>query len=191
MKGKIKLFLVLLMVTSEGMAFLLSFSQTGSNAPNLRVVIIRHAEKPPKGDNLTCQGLNRSLKLPGLLYSRFGIPAYTYIPSVGKGKSTKHSRMFQTIIPMAVKYNLVINSKYDENDSAELAADILEKKGLVLIVWQHSNIPAVARALGVKTDVLKWDDNDYDSIWVITFSNGISSFSTDKEGLNVSPSCPF
>ena len=92
---------------------------------------------------------------------------------------------------MAVKYNLVINSKYDENDSAELAADILEKKGLVLIVWQHSNIPAVARALGVKTDVLKWDDNDYDSIWVITFSNGISSFSTDKEGLNVSPSCPF
>jgi hypothetical protein len=155
------------------------------------VVIIRHAEKPAKGDNLTCQGLNRSLKLPGILYSKYGVPAYTYVPSVGKGKATKHARMFQTITPMAVKYNLVINSKYDENDAVQLATDILEKKGLVLVVWTHSSIQALARSLGIGTTGLNWDSNDYDSIWVISFSNGVASFSTDHEGVTASSACSF
>lgn len=45
-----------------------------------KIVLMRHAEKPPDGDNLSCQGLNRSLALPKVLNETIGIPDYIYIP---------------------------------------------------------------------------------------------------------------
>src|SRR5216683_2463627 len=77
---------------------------------DLRIVLIRHAEKPPKGYNLTCQGLNRSLQLSSLLYTRFGLPVSTYVPTMAQGDSTKHARMFQTVVPFASKYNLILTT---------------------------------------------------------------------------------
>ncbi len=159
-----------------------SFAQT--------VVIIRHGEKPLKGKNLNCQGLNRSLKLPAVLYSKFGIPGSIYVPSLDNNVSTGHARMFQTVIPLAAKYNLTINSRYAETDSATLAKEIKRKKGVVLVVWQHSAIPSIVRALGVQGFDMHWDDNDYDSIWIIRFQNGIAKITFDKEGLVPSTSCP-
>jgi hypothetical protein len=159
-----------------------SFAQT--------VVIIRHAEKPEKGKNLNCQGLNRSLKLPAVLYSKFGIPGSIYVPSLDNNESTGHARMFQTVIPLAAKYNLKINSRYGEMDTATLAKEIRGKKGFVLVVWQHSIIPSIVRALGVQGFKMHWGDNDYDSIWIITFQKGIAKISFDKEGLAPSTSCP-
>jgi len=58
-----------------------------TNLDNLKIVIIRHAEKPVKGDNLTCQGLNRALQLPKMLKDKFGIPAYIFVPAIGLGES--------------------------------------------------------------------------------------------------------
>lgn len=159
---------------------------------DLKVVLIRHAEKPIKGGNLTCQGFNRSLQLPALLKERFGIPSAIYIPSIGMGDSTKHSRMFQTIIPFAVKYNLALISKWEENDSAQLAGEIRQhKKGTVLIIWEHKRIPSIARALGIIDDTLRWPDDDYDSIWILTFKNGSAQLEKEKEGLHPSSTCSF
>jgi hypothetical protein len=158
---------------------------------DLRVILIRHAEKPKKGDNLDCQGLNRSLELPAMLSAHFGVPAFTYIPAIGLGDSTKHSRMFQTIIPFAVKYNLALNSKFGEGDSAGIAGEILQKKGTVLVVWEHKRIVSIARALGVREEPLKWDDDDYDSIWIISFKNGKALLTSTGEGLKPPAACPF
>ncbi|HMI63613.1 MAG TPA: hypothetical protein VK518_22005 [Puia sp.] len=83
--------------------FILHVSAQNSD---LKIVLIRHAEKPAKGYNLTCQGLNRSLQLVPLLHSRFELPTSIYVPNLGQGDTTKHARMFQTIVPFAVKYNL-------------------------------------------------------------------------------------
>lgn len=154
------------------------------------VVIIRHAEKPLKGNNLNCQGLNRSLKLPAVLYSKFGIPAYVYVPSLDNNVSTGHARMFQTVIPLAAKYNLKINSKYTETDTTGLATEIKKQKGVVLVVWKHSIILPIVRALGVKRFNKPWGDDDYDSIWIINYKNGTAKISFDKEGLMPSTSCP-
>jgi hypothetical protein len=164
--------------------------QSLQRSGNLRVVIIRHAEKPLNGDNLTCQGLNRSLHLPAVIFSKFGIPKYTYTPSLGLGTATVHARMFETVIPLAVKYNLVINSQFSEINSAGVAADIIGKEGTVLLVWEHRAIPSIVRSLGVHNFTLTWGDNDYDSIWIINFPKGIATFSTDKEGLLPSSICP-
>ena len=173
-----------------------SFSMLVANArgdtpdPSLRVVIIRHGEKPGDGDNLSCKGLNRSLALPPVLFKKFGIPNHTYVPSLELGKSTKHSRMFQTVTPMAVKYNLAITSKFDEKDTTAAANEVLTKKKTVLMVWGHSAIPDLAKAFGVDTPP-NWVGSDFDSIWIITYPNGKAVFSQDKEGILPSDDCPF
>src|SRR5690349_3025252 len=100
------------------LAFLLlilggSFITSACQKKSLKVVIIRHGEKPDNGDNLNCQGLNRATALPKVLYSKFGTANEIYVPAVNTGNKTKSARMFQTITPYAVKYNLDINSSYD------------------------------------------------------------------------------
>src|SRR5258708_19999405 len=146
-----------------------SYSQTATGMENLKVVIIRHGEKPKTGDNLTCQGVNRSLQLPEVLHAKFGIPAYTYIPAPGLGESTKHARMFQTIIPFAAKYNLVLNSKYEEFDSVNIAKDLLSRTGAVLMVWQHHAITSIVRALGLKPNRLSWGSKVFATSCILTF----------------------
>jgi hypothetical protein len=163
-------------------------SNTG-NKQELKIVFMRHGEKPEKGGNLTCKGLNRSLQLPAMITQKFGIPDYTYVPKLAMGDKTSHARMFETVIPLAVKYNLVINSKYDEKDFTGLAAELKGLKGTVLVVWEHSAIAGVVQALGIG-DELKWGSDDYDSIWIVSFIDGKAKLSMDKEGLNPSNNCP-
>ena len=160
----------------------------------LRVVILRHGEKPEKGYNLSCQGYNRSLALPEIFVARFGVPDFTYVPEINTGKTTKVVRMYQTLVPFAVKYNLLINSNFNENDSADIAIDILEKRGTVLIIWNSSDIPSIARSLGIKDKELVWGEADYDGIWIIDFvkikeGKLQAKFSTAKQNINPSPDC--
>lgn len=162
-----------------------------TNTGDVKIIFIRHAEKPPVGDNLTCQGINRSMLLPAMLVTRFGIPNYTYVPSLGLGNATKHARMFQTVIPLAAKYNLTINTSHGEKDWPGMAADLKSDEGLVLVVWEHKNIIPIVRMLGVNTDGLKWTDNDYDSIWIVTIHNGTAILTKEKEGLNPPQGCSF
>lgn len=169
-----------------------SFSCCAGKAADksLKVVIIRHGEKPEAGDNLSCQGENRALKLPAVLYQKFNKPDHTYIPALGLGKETSHARMFQTVTPFAAKYNLTINSKYGGNDYEDIAKSVLEKKGTVLMVWEHSAIPPLAKSLGVKNPP-DWNDEDFDSIWIINYANGKAEMSMDKEEINPSSECDF
>ena len=162
-----------------------------AQSPDLKIIFIRHAEKPVKGDNLTCQGVNRSLKLPAVIKAKFGVPAYLFVPAMGLGEATKHSRMFQTIVPLAAKYNLTINSSRQEKDSLGMAADLKSRTGTTLVVWEHNNIVPIVRALGVKEADLKWPDDDYDSIWVVTFKNGIATIAFDKENIHPPADCSF
>lgn len=173
-------------------ATLLAACDNDNKAPddNLKVVIIRHGEKPKDGDNLSCQGENRALQLPAVIVQKFGTPSVVYVPALGNEKSTSHSRMFQTASPLAIKHNLTINTKFSAKDNDEIAHSVFKKTGTVLMVWQHSAIPDLADALGVKNPPA-WEDADFDSIWVITYQDGKAELAQDKEGLNPSPSCNF
>lgn len=158
---------------------------------NLKVVLIRHAEKPAQGDNLNCQGLNRSMQLPSVLVKKFGIPNYVYVPNLSAGKGTKRSRAFQTILPLSIKYNLNINSSFDVEDGKNMASDITTKKGTVLICWEHKELTKIIKALGVKSGNLKWVENDYDGIWIVTYQKGKAIFSIDKENLKPKNNCAY
>jgi hypothetical protein len=156
---------------------------------NLRVIILRHGEKPDEGENLSCQGLNRALQLPNVLYNKIKLPDYIYVPSLKTGKGTGVARMYQTIVPYAVKYNLNIDTQFDVSDGNSLAKSVLKKTGTVLIVWEHKTIPDIVQALGVDAGKLKWDGNDYDSIWIVSFKNGKAKLSYDKENINPTADC--
>jgi hypothetical protein len=149
----------------------------------LKIVIIRHGEKPEIGDNLSAQGLQRALQLPTVLYAKFGVPDHIYVPSLGMDVATSHSRMFQTVTPFAIQYNLRINSKFDEKDAAGLAAHVLEKTGTALMVWEHHMINPIVSSLGV-ADAPLWGDTDFDSIWIITFTPmGTPILTHDRQNL--------
>jgi len=79
---------------------------------SLRVVMIRHGEKPSKGDNLCPKGLSRALALPDVLDKKIGVPDFTYVPKLNTGDATSSARMFQTVTPFAVKHNLTINCSF-------------------------------------------------------------------------------
>jgi hypothetical protein len=162
------------------------------NAPdnNLKVVIIRHGEKPADGDNLSCQGQNRALQLASVLHQKIKVPEFIYVPALKTDKNTTHSRMFQTVTPFAVKYNLSINSKYGGDDFAEISKSVFKKSGTVLMVWNHSEIPALAKALGVNSPP-DWADSNFDSIWNITYPDGKAVLTKDTEGINPQQNCSF
>jgi hypothetical protein len=161
-------------------------------AKNLRVVIIRHGEKPPDKDayNLSCKGMNRALQLPNVLYQKFGKPDYVYVPSLTCGTFTDHARMFQTVAPLAIKYNLTVNSEFDEKAATDVANDVKLKEGTVLMVWEHRAIQSIAIALEAK-NAPAWHGKDFDSIWIIDFKSGKPLLTFDKEGIVPSEDCGF
>jgi len=167
-------------------------------APVLRVIIIRHGEKPEEGDNLSCTGLNRALALPAVLHRLLPTPpAATYVPIIGtKDDSTSTARMFQTVMPYAVQYNLCVNSNYAVENAAGLAKELRHQRGAALVVWEHNAIPEIAKHLGIKEE-MEWPDDDFDSIWTIEFSGGGAkgkakhpTLTKSRQGLHPSATCP-
>jgi hypothetical protein len=144
-----------------------------ARAPTLRVILIRHGEKPEEGDNLTCAGLNRALALPAVLGKLLPTPPdHTYVPLIGTdGKKTTSVRMFQTVTPYAVLHNLTLNSDYATDNIKGITKEIRSRRGTVLLVWEHNSIVKIANKLGIK-EVLAWPDADFDSVWTISFSGG-------------------
>lgn len=72
------------------------------------IVVVRHAEKPPAGlGQLTCQGLQRALRLPAWLASNFPPPDAIYAPDPsvrtteihGDGERYDYVRPLVTIAP--------------------------------------------------------------------------------------------
>jgi len=41
-----------------------------------------------------------------------------------------------------------------------------------LICWHHGNIPAMARALGIKDAPTPWPEMQFDRVWRITLTDG-------------------
>jgi hypothetical protein len=161
------------------------------------IILIRHGEKNDPTGNLSCAGFHRAMALPKAMNTKFKQFTAIYVPTVGTGKVTGHSRMFQTVTPLAVQDNLALNSKYAVKSTTELAAELMKKTGNVLVCWEHDNINDICKALGVKGKVDPWPDPDYDSIWIVTFTvsgKGKWKASLDtsgKEGIMPSQSCNF
>lgn len=176
-------------------SFMLFSMQAFCQHSSLKVVMIRHGEKNDATGNLSCKGLHRAMALPAVLNAKFEKPTRIYAPSLSDKKVTGHARMLQTITPFAVQDSLAIDTEFDVDKTSALATEIKTKKGVILVVWEHGNIPGIAKQLGITTPNLQWGSTDFDSIWIVTYAkvNGkwVTTLSTDKEGLNPSSACNF
>jgi hypothetical protein len=182
----------------------------GASAPSLAdstIVILRHGEKPAAGlGQLSCQGLNRSLALPSLLLSRYGKPAVIYVPNPtlkkeDKGSSYAYVRPLATIEPLAIRVGLPISLDWGMADVEPLASKLLESNdGTQIVAWEHHWAERLARRLlqttgGNPEDVPRWQNDDFDSLYVIRIGNSASgarqaTFSHEQQDLNgLSDSC--
>jgi len=167
------------------------YSKPKPDRTALRIVLIRHGEKPAEGDNLSCAGFNRSVKLPAVLKSKFGIPDYIYVPAPSTGKRTTNCRMLQTIMPFAIKYNLAINTDFTVDATDLLTKKIRKQTGTVFVVWEHKQLGDIIKLLGLKDLPGKWKADDYDSIYIITYPKNKAILTVDQEGITTEADCAF
>lgn len=173
---------------------------------DVKLVMFRHAEKPAAGlGQLSCQGLNRALALPGVLLAAYGKPAALYAPNPGvpkddDGTPYNYLRPLATIEPTAIRAELPVNTTWGWKDIAHLQAELLKPShdGQTLYVaWEHHELQDLARAIlkqrgGDPGSVGKWHSDDFDTIYVMTLqTDGGTTFKIEKEGLDgQSNACP-
>lgn len=161
------------------------------------IVMIRHAEKPAQGlGQLTCQGLNRALKLPTVLNQKFGKPVAIYAPNPNQLKNDKgtdyfYIRPLATIEPTAIRLGMPVNIQYAFPQHKEMTEELLQdkyKNATIFVAWEHHLAAQIAEDILIKlngsSEHFKWDDEDFDSIYVVTIKDGKASLIIDKQELN-------
>ena len=139
------------------------------------VLIVRHAENGGIGRSLAPRGEQRAEAYKDY-FLNFTVDSKRLEPNViFAAKDSKQShRPRLTVEPFAKAAKLKIDTRFGNNQSGELAADLRanQQGKVILISWRHPYIPALLGALGANPKSFlpngKWPDSTYD--WVIILS---------------------
>ena len=140
-----------------------------------QVIIIRHAEKPAEGSELSLSGREQAaalvpyfLETPEVLEFKTPVAIFAQDPK----KETSSLRSIETVGPLADALHLKIDKDYLRDDYAKMVEEIKHRKEYdgrtVLICWEHKVIPEIAKAFGVEDAPTKWPGAVFDQTWVIT-----------------------
>ena len=156
-----------------------------------KIMVIRHGEKPPDFGNgvnskgatdsssLAVQGWQRAGGLATLFdpsngplqNSELKVPQFLYGTAVGKHSSSE--RPEETIEPLADKLGLTINTgptnkPFVKDNYADMVSSAVACNGVVLISWQHEDIPDIANLILGSNTIPKgcWPGSRYDMVWV-------------------------
>lgn len=172
------------------------------------IVFFRHGEKPTAGlGQLTCQGLNRALALPGVLIPRYGMPDWLYAPNPAvkisdPSGSYFYVRPLATIEPTAIRAGKSVNTGYGYNNITALQSVLIRStkaNDTAFVAWEHAYlvkaVQSLMNAYGGGAPVPAWQSGDYDSLYVVKVNytaTGITArLQIEKEGLNgLSTACP-
>lgn len=139
-----------------------------------RIVLMRHAEKTgDKSDpHLSSAGSARAEALTSYIPQTFGTPDFLFA-----ARSSKSSRRpAETLEPLAAAIGRKISETHDDEEFdalvAELGDDPRYAGSFCVISWRHSDIPALAAALGAPDGSYPspWPRDLYDRILDFTFS---------------------
>src|SRR6266480_1298334 len=157
-------------------AFALTFTAVAQDGPKDAVVlIIRHAEDADSGDGISPLGEKRAEAYENY-FLNFTIDSKRLEPNaVFAAKDSKKShRPRLTMEPFAKAAQLKIDTRFGNNQSADLAADLRanQQGKVILICWRHPYIPALLQALGANPETFlpngKWPGAVFD--WIILLS---------------------
>jgi hypothetical protein len=154
----------------------LTLSAVAQDGPkNAVVLIIRHAEDGGTGNALAPRGHERAEAYKNY-FLNFTVDSKRLEPAVifAAKDSKKSHRPRLTVEPFAEAAKLKIDTRFGNNQSADLAADLRanQQGKVILICWRHPYIPALLGALGAEPKTFlpngKWPGSVYD--WVILLS---------------------
>ncbi len=154
----------------------LTFAANAQQGPKDAVVlIVRHAEDGGPGHDLAPRGHERAEAYKNY-FLNFTVDSKRLEPAViFAAKDSKQShRPRLTVEPFAKAAKLKIDTRFGNNQSTELAADLrVNQQGkVILICWRHPYIPALLGALGATPKTFlpngKWPGSIYN--WVIQLS---------------------
>lgn len=149
-----------------------------------QVILIRHAEKPDHGNELSTKGRERAAALaPYFAETDYltvhGTPVAIYAMAAPKGDSSL--RAIQTVKPLADQLKMTIKDTIERDNYRKMVEEIKSSPAYhgktILICWEHKVIPEIARAFGALQTPGRWPPGSYDRTWIISFdSNGRPSF---------------
>jgi len=164
------------LITAVLFASTLTLSAVAQEGPkNSVVLIIRHAEDADSGDGISPLGEKRAEAYQNY-FLNFSVDSKRREPQAifAAKDSSKSHRPRLTVEPFAKAAKLKIDTRFGNNDSNELAADLRanQQGKVILICWRHPYIPALLRALGANPQTFlpdgKWPGSVYN--WVIQLS---------------------
>jgi hypothetical protein len=159
-------------------AFTLTLAAEPQDGPKDAVVlIIRHAEDGGIGRALAPRGEQRAEAYKNY-FLNFTVDSKGREPQAifAAKDSSKSHRPRLTVEPFAKAAKLKIDTRFGNNDSNELGADLRanQQGKVILICWRHPYVPDLLRALGANPESFlphgKWPGSVYD--WVILLSFG-------------------
>jgi hypothetical protein len=165
---------------------------TSTNYDSLKdttILVIRHAEKPASGFDLTPDGYKRADAYVGY-FTNFttstGPIKLDYLFAATDSKGSHRPRL--TIEPLSKATGLAIDTSFKSKDFQKLV-DAIHSKSFgknILICWHHEAIPQLAQALGADPGKLfpdgKWPDDVYN--WVIQLRYGPDGSLVDAKRIN-------
>jgi hypothetical protein len=158
-------------------AFALIFVAHAQDGPkNSVVLIIRHAEDADSGHGISPRGEQRAEAFKNY-FLNLNVDSKWLEPTVilAANDSKKSHRPRLTVEPFAKAAKLPIDTRFGNNQSADLAADLRanQQGKVILICWRHPYIPALLRALGATPGTFlpngKWPGAVFDWIILLTF----------------------
>ncbi len=155
-----------------------------------QIMLMRHAEKPEVGNELSSKGWQRAHALPSLFLSRaefrtYGTPAALYAMSPKNADGSV--RAIQTLLDLSYQLNMPIIKKFSRDEVKKLVNNIKDDKDLdgkmIVICWEHKVLEDIAKELGFKG--LNWPSEQFDRVWLLNFSEkgNAKSFSNVPEKL--------
>jgi hypothetical protein len=162
----------------------------------------------PDTSSLIPQGWQRAGALNGLFTSAIGplpTPQYLFAPNLFSSDSSGNSkasaakksgssgtsrRPYETITPLSLKLGITINAilgsknpaQYAKGDYPAMLNAALALQGIVLIAWEHGEIPNLAnQVLGNNTtSPQKWPSERFDIVWVFDLNTATNTYSFNQ-----------
>jgi hypothetical protein len=163
-----------------------------------QVIIIRHAEKPAKGNQLCAAGYQHAAELVSYFQTNkdvteYGTPEAIYAMAPSSSDGTL--RPIETVTPLATALGQPVLHPYSRKQLAPLVNAIMTNPAysgkMVLVCWEHTVIPELIAQFGVGSPLGPWADSDFTSVYRIDFlSNGqVSGFTHFQQDI-AAPTAP-
>ena len=169
-----------------------------------KIMIIRHAEKPPKKGGpplgVSVDGANGANMLIVQGWQRAGALATLFAPSRGPLQSallatpgtlfactpdTSSQRPCDTLAPLSAKLGVAIDQSFGEGDTTPMIARAMACQGTVLICWEHKHIQRITAQIPRRDaqppDTYLWPGSRFDVVFVFDLDGDAYRFSQVPE----------